>query len=126
MPRAGPSDFLVQYIESVNSDDIDYVVSFYGSTVSYYDDGFVSRAYIQNDQELFSQKWPVRSYRLSQIFSIDAGDQPGTLIAQYKIGFSVRNGRKRIDGNAVRVCTIKLTDDGFKVVSVREKVTNRE
>ena len=115
---------LNDYLTAAEKQDLDYVLSFYGDQVDYYESGVVNKGFIREDKSAYFKKW-------SEIKSAIVGEPKinlhadGIFVVNFKTRWMVRNDRQTVSGTADNTWKLRDTNGGLKIIHEKQTVTSK-
>jgi len=98
---------------------------FFADGVEYYDHGIVQKSHIVKDVERYSQRWPIRHYRLATVEYITPDPASDRVFVSYVVDFEVANMSKRVRGRANYGAVIADMKSIPKIEWIKERVIPR-
>lgn len=98
----------------------------FAEEVDYYEHGKVDRKDIVRDVQRYVRHFPQRSYWLEDVSYINADPDSDRIYVAYSIGYAVANRSKSLTGKANYGAVIDNPETAPKVVSIKERITQRK
>ena len=122
--------FVMSYLESGESDDVEVSLRLFAKIVDYYGKGKVSKKLIRGEKKKYYEKWPFRSYQLLKIDDVQYLEN-GQWMVDYRYRFQMGNTvePKEISGEGRASIVVQAKDErteGFEVVSVSEEFISKK
>jgi len=116
------SDFLSDYMRAAEGPTPANEVSFYADEVDYFDNGKVSRSFIENDQRNYYRRWPVRDFQLVSPPQIDRLSGTDATM-RFQIRYSLSGNKQTANGMTENLMRIRKAgrNGGLKIVAIRER-----
>ena len=119
--------FVRGYIEAGNAADPAVEASYYANEVDYFDNGKLTKDFINGDVAKYDKRWPTRVYHLSgepEVTVVDSGRDIAKAV--FKFQFMIGNVQRTIRGDGESVLLIENARTNPKVISVKSKILNRQ
>jgi len=123
--KAEIRDFLRRYFDACQSDSPQDELTFYADRVAYYDHGAVDKAYIENEQAVYNQRWPARKYTMGDsVRVVRAGNNT---LAKVRVAFQVANvtHNRKASGRTDDTFSLAKNGNSLEIVSVKEARVRR-
>ena len=112
--------FVKEYLAAAEQPTPEGEVSFFADKVDYFDSGRVSRGFIEKDQRNYYRRWPSRNFELlSDPELVRASGDAATV--RFRLRYAVRGSKDSAKGQTEEVVRLQRTDDGLKIVAIRER-----
>ncbi|NTW72690.1 MAG: hypothetical protein HGA49_10690 [Eubacteriaceae bacterium] len=119
--------FVENYIAAFNSGDIGRILMLYADKVNYYESGFVDKAFIQKDKSNYYKRWPEVYSALKNGVSISKVAGKSVYVLSFEVEYQVASPyrNKRSYGNAWTTLNVIVGENGVKVISENQMVSDR-
>ena len=88
--RDQASDFIRRYFAACETTNVTDELDFYAEEIEYYQHGRVNKAYVQQDLATYDERWPTRSYVVSDAMKIsERGDK---IVARCRVAATLAKG----------------------------------
>jgi hypothetical protein len=119
MSREQAEQFVQEYLDACESNDLAREMAFYADEVRYFDHGPVNTAFIEQDVSAFYKRWPKRSYHLYNLEVVKS--LPAETFVKFRIGFQYRGVGHRVAGKTENVFAIQHAGGRPKFIAMREQ-----
>lgn len=117
--------FLRRYLTAGAADNLAPEVSFFAREVDYFNNGRVSRRFVERDQTAYRRRWPFRRYQLEREPELVRVSPDGTAEVRYRLRYEVESPAKVASGRTEGEVRIRRVLGGgredFEIVSVKER-----
>ena len=94
--------------------------AFYGNKVDYFENGLVDHHFIANELDEYNYRWPERRYELMETPKVVYDSKLGCYLASFRVACALSNASKRIQGVCDFRAALVKTDQGFRIIYIRE------
>jgi MFS family permease len=124
---ADVSIFVKQFVAAGNSSDSGFEASFYADKVDYFDNGKVTKTFVEQDLQKYNRRWPQRRYWTVGEPTIGMVNPAHDIAeATVTIGFVVQSPQRVISGTCSDdILVINFSTDP-KIGFIRTKMLNRQ
>jgi hypothetical protein len=111
--------FVLDYLQTVSSDDISTQESFFAHNVTYYDQGLISLSRVQEALESYDREWPTRDWKPQGEPEIRASANRRMYEVLQPFTWTLSNGPRHEQGSATLYVKLRKNDKGeFHIVHV--------
>jgi hypothetical protein len=120
------TDFVRQYINTVNRSSPNDLVAFYADEVEYFNEKRATKAFILKDRLNYQRRWPEVDTRLAGPIDIDRSSGDGTAVLSYTIRYGVRSLERgdSKSGMARDELRVRPVDGQLLIVGQRQRILN--
>ena len=112
--------FVREYLQACQSNDIQRELAFYAPTLRYFDHGLVKLPFVERDVENYYRHWPHREFTLLSLTVTPRKDAPNEFVARFRIHFSYRAEGRRAEGQTDNAFGVRDGGGTLKFTSLRE------
>jgi hypothetical protein len=114
------SKFVQDYLRAGEGKYITPQVRVFAFPVNYFGRGAVNAQFVRNDVRRYMRRWPVRRYTLLEPVKVTMAS-PETAIADFKIAFNVRSGKRRGGGETNIRVMLREIKGQLKIIAIEEQ-----
>ena len=114
--------FVLDYLQTVSSDDVSTQENFFGHSVAYYDLGVISLRRVQEALESYDREWPARDWKPQGEPEIRALANPRMYEVLQPFGWTLSNGPRHAQGSATLYVKLWKNEKGeFHIIHVERR-----
>ncbi|HEX8309910.1 MAG TPA: peptidoglycan-binding domain-containing protein [Chthoniobacteraceae bacterium] len=114
-------EYVNEYLRAMSRGKVDEELEFYADRVAYYRNGVIDRRIVERTLRDYYKRWPKRSYKLGPAVEFARRPESGEILVVFRVDFSLKNGRRKVEGQTVNQFIINAATSDPRIVSVREE-----
>jgi len=114
------SKFVQDYLHAGEGKYITPQLRVFAFPVDYFGRGAVNSQFVRSDVRRYMRRWPVRRYTLLEPVKVTMASAE-TAVADFKIGFNVRGGKRRAGGETNIRITLREIKGQLKIIAIEEQ-----
>ncbi|HTD14931.1 MAG TPA: hypothetical protein VK673_07110 [Chthoniobacterales bacterium] len=119
--------FVLDYLQTVSSDDVSKQENFFAHSVAYYDQGVISLRRVQEALESYDREWPTRDWKPQGEPEIRVSADPRLYEVLQPFSWTLSNGPRHALGSAALYVKLWKNDKGeFHIIHVERRRPDSE
>jgi hypothetical protein len=113
--------FVRDYLDACESNDLSRELSFYASSMRYFDQGVVKLPFVERDVRNYYKHWPQRQFELLSLSVTPRRSAPDEYIARFRIRFLYHAGERHAEGQTDNTFGVRNENGNLKFTSLQER-----